>query len=43
VHYCRVRHFGNWLRLSGKLPEGVIARAMVTLSIEEQALPCSGI
>ncbi len=34
VDFCRVRHFGNWLRLAGKLPEGVSVRAIVALNLK---------
>ncbi len=35
VDFCRVRHFGNWLRLNGTLPEGAAIRAVITLSLKE--------
>lgn len=34
VSFCRVRHFGNWLRLAGSLPEGVSVRAIVALNLK---------
>ncbi|MDE0078738.1 MAG: hypothetical protein OXO50_14545 [Caldilineaceae bacterium] len=34
VSFCRVRHFGNWLRLAGRLPEGASVRAIVALSLK---------
>lgn len=33
--FCRVKHFGNWLRLAGELPEGATARVIVTVSLKE--------
>jgi hypothetical protein len=33
--YCRVSHFGNWLRLVGELPEGVAAKVLVYLVLKE--------
>ena len=35
VDYCRLRHFGNWLRLGGQLPEGVRLRVLVALALKE--------
>ena len=35
VDFCRVRHFGNWLRLSAHLPEGVSVRVLVALALKE--------
>ncbi len=35
VDFCKVVHFGNWLRLRGELPEGAGMRAMVTLALKE--------
>lgn len=35
VDFVRVRHFGNWLRIAGQLPEGAALRAIVTLSLKE--------
>ncbi len=35
VDYCRVRHFGNWLRLRAHLPEGVSIRVLVALALKE--------
>ncbi len=34
VSFCRVRHFGNWLRLAGRLPEGVSVGAIVALTLK---------
>ena len=33
--YCRVSHFGNWLRLTGELPEGISAKVLVYLVLKE--------
>jgi hypothetical protein len=35
LSFCRVRHFGNWLRLSGTLPDDVKLKATVTLVLKE--------
>ncbi len=35
VDFCRVRHFGNWLRLAGALPDGASARVIVSLALKE--------
>ena len=35
VDFCKVSHFGNWLRLAGELPEGATARLLITLSLKE--------
>ncbi len=35
VDFVRVRHFGNWLRIAGTLPEGASLRAIVALSLKE--------
>ena len=35
VDFCRIRHFGNWLRLAGELPEGASMRAIVALALKE--------
>ena len=34
VSFCRVRHFGNWLRLTGRLPEGARLRAIIALNLK---------
>ena len=34
VDFCRVRHFGNWLRLTGMLPDGASMRAIIALSLK---------
>jgi hypothetical protein len=34
LHFCRVRHFGNWLRLTGMLPDGASMRAIIALSLK---------
>lgn len=35
VTYCRVSHFGNWLRLTGELPGGDLAKVLVYLTLKE--------
>jgi Domain of unknown function (DUF6385) len=35
VDFVRVKHFGNWLRIAGKLPAGTSLRAIVALSLKE--------
>ncbi|MFP3895869.1 MAG: hypothetical protein ACLFV5_03380 [Anaerolineales bacterium] len=35
VDFCKVVHFGNWLRLQGELPEGATMRVIVTLVLKE--------
>ena len=35
VDFVRVKHFGNFLRLAGKLPKGGSLRGIVSLSIKE--------
>ena len=35
VDFGKVRHFGNWLRLAGKLPEGARLRVLVALALKE--------
>lgn len=35
VDFCKVAHFGNWLRLRGELPQGASARVIVTLVLKE--------
>jgi hypothetical protein len=35
LSFCRVRHFGNWLRLSGALPADVRLKATITLVLKE--------
>ncbi len=34
VAFCKVAHFGNWLRLSGTLPDGARMRAIIALSLK---------
>ena len=34
VVYCKVSHFGNWLRLAGRLPDGASMRAIIALSLK---------
>jgi len=34
VVFCRVSHFGNWLRLAGSLPDGASMRAIIALSLK---------
>ena len=33
--FCRVNHFGNWLRLAGAIPEGSRLRVIVYLVLKE--------
>lgn len=33
--FCRVTHFGNWLRLSGVIPDGARLRVIVYLVLKE--------
>jgi hypothetical protein len=35
IDFCRVTHFGNWLRLAGDLPEGARIKAIVSLCLKE--------
>ena len=35
VNFVRVKHFGNFLRLTGKLPKGASLRAIISLSLKE--------
>jgi hypothetical protein len=35
VDFVRVTHFGNFLRLAGRLPEGARMRVIVSLSLKE--------
>jgi hypothetical protein len=34
VAATKVAHFGNWLRVSGRLPEGTTAQALVTVHLK---------
>ena len=34
VSFCRVGHFGNWLRVVGRLPEGARMRAIIALNLK---------
>jgi hypothetical protein len=34
VAFAKVAHFGNWLRVSGRLPEGTSAQALVTVHLK---------
>ena len=34
VDFCKVGHFGNWLRLAGTLPDGASIRAIIALSLK---------
>lgn len=34
VGFARVRHFGNWLRLSARLPDGASSTVLVTLHLK---------
>jgi hypothetical protein len=35
VDFCKVTHFGNWLRLSGTLPVGTQLKGIVALCLKE--------
>lgn len=35
VDFCKVRHFGNWLRLAGELPEGGCVKVIVAVCLKE--------
>lgn len=35
VDFVRVKHFGNWLRLQGTLPEGATMRVIISLALKE--------
>ena len=35
VDFCKVSHFGNWLRLAGKLSEGAGIKVIVSLCLKE--------
>ena len=35
VTFCRVSHFGGWLRLAGELPAGASAKVIVYLTLKE--------
>ena len=35
VDFCKVKHFGNWLRLAGKLPEDASMKVIVALCLKE--------
>ncbi len=35
VDFCKVTHFGNWLRLKGDLPAGARLKVIVTLALKE--------
>ncbi len=35
VDFVRVKHFGNWLRVAGTLPEGASLTAIIALSLKE--------
>ena len=35
VAFCRVSHFGGWLRLMGQLPDGALMKVIVYLSLKE--------
>ena len=34
VAFCKVNHFGNWLRLAGRLPDGASLRSVIALSLK---------
>lgn len=35
LSFCRVKHFGGWLRLAGKIPEGASVTVIVYLTLKE--------
>ncbi len=35
LDFVRVKHFGNWLRIAGALPEGASLTAIIALSLKE--------
>lgn len=35
VAFCRIRHFGGWLRLRGRLEQGAGITVLVSLSLKE--------
>ncbi len=35
VDFCKVSHFGNWLRLTGELPEDARVKVVVALCLKE--------
>ncbi len=35
VDFCKVRHFGNYLRIAGDLPEGACMKVIVALCLKE--------
>ena len=34
VEFCKVSHFGAWLRVTGTLPDGASMRAIIALSLK---------
>lgn len=34
LSFARVAHFGGWLRLAGRVPEGLSVQAVITLSLK---------
>jgi hypothetical protein len=34
VSFARLAHFGNWLRVAGRLPDGASAQALVTVHLK---------
>lgn len=34
VTVAKIAHFGNWLRVTGRLPEGCVCQALVTLHLK---------
>jgi hypothetical protein len=34
VAFAKVAHFGNWLRVSGRMPEGASGQALVTVHLK---------
>lgn len=35
IDFCKVTHFGNWLRLTGDLPPGLELTLIITLHLKE--------
>ena len=35
VDFCKVSHYGNWLRLAGDMPQGASITALVALCLKE--------
>lgn len=34
VNFCKVKHFGNWLRITGTLPDGAKMKAIIALNLK---------